>query len=58
MFKVYEKTNQDSFLIGKYCDDTLPAPILSNENEIYIVFESNLMTEGLGFQIYYEASKL
>lgn len=57
MFQVYEKNSDESSLIGRYCGDSLPAPISSNGNEIYLVFQTNMTNDNVGFQIYYEASK-
>lgn len=44
-------------LFGKYCGSTLPAPILSSANSLWIRFKSDSSVSHAGFRAVYEISK-
>jgi len=55
--QVRDGTGETGPLIGKYCGSTLPAPILSITNGLWIRFQSDSSVSRAGFRATYEISK-
>ncbi|XP_067933137.1 atrial natriuretic peptide-converting enzyme-like [Watersipora subatra] len=55
--KVYFGPSEQSTLAGSYCSNTLPAPITSTTG-LYIVFKSDDLANGLGFNISYSKERV
>lgn len=56
-FQVYFGPSEQSTLAGSYCSNTLPAPITSTTG-LYIVFKSDDLANGLGFNISYSKERV
>lgn len=52
--QVRDGTGETDPLIGKYCGSTLPAPILSTTNGLWIRFKSDSSVSRAGFRAMYE----
>uniref|UniRef100_A0A673M776 CUB domain-containing protein n=1 Tax=Sinocyclocheilus rhinocerous TaxID=307959 RepID=A0A673M776_9TELE len=52
--EVRDGTGETDPLIGKYCGTTLPAPILSTTNGLWICFKSDSSVSHAGFRAMYE----
>ncbi|EEC11590.1 procollagen C-endopeptidase enhancer, putative, partial [Ixodes scapularis] len=50
---VYEGNDTSAPLLGTYCGNTAPLPILSSSNQIYMVFKSDSDVQGKGFSATY-----
>lgn len=57
IFQVRDGTGETDPLIGKYCGSTLPAPILSTANGLWIRFKSDSSVSRAGFRAMYEVGE-
>lgn len=55
--QVRDGSEETAPLFGKYCGSTLPAPILSSTNVLWIRFKSDSSVSHAGFRAVYEISK-
>lgn len=55
--QVRDGSGETAPLFGKYCGTTLPAPILSSANDLWIRFKSDSSVSNAGFRAVYEIRK-
>lgn len=56
--QIYSGHSTDSPLIGRYCGYNIPAPFISDSNELLIVFQTDWAIGYAGFHLRYETSKM
>ncbi|XP_077124414.1 cubilin [Ranitomeya variabilis] len=54
--EVRDGSSEWSSLIGKYCDSTIPAPITSSSNKLWIKFKSSASATGSKFRAFYQVA--
>ncbi|XP_071348504.1 cubilin-like isoform X4 [Trachinotus anak] len=55
--EVYNGGDQLSPLLGRFCGEIAPSPIISSSNQLLIKFVSDNETQGAGFSVHYEVSQ-
>ncbi|CAJ0965090.1 unnamed protein product [Ranitomeya imitator] len=53
---VRDGNSEWSSVIGKYCDSTIPAPITSSSNNLWIKFKSSASATGSKFRAFYQVA--
>ncbi|KAM4689065.1 cubilin [Discoglossus pictus] len=54
--EVHDGDTETSSLIGKYCDSTIPAPITSSSNSLWIKFKSDTSITKSSFRAFYQVA--
>uniref|UniRef100_A0A2C9LJH2 CUB domain-containing protein n=1 Tax=Biomphalaria glabrata TaxID=6526 RepID=A0A2C9LJH2_BIOGL len=52
--EIFDGPNAQSQSIGTYCGTAVPSVRTSKSGQLYVVFKSNSLTQGRGFQAYFE----
>lgn len=55
---LYDGDSTDSYMMGRYCGSKPPYPIISNANQLYMVFKSDSSVQRKGFLAHHATGKL
>lgn len=55
---LYDGDSTDSYMMGRYCGSKPPYPIISNANQLYMVFKSDSSVQRKGFLAHHVTGKL